>query len=116
VPHGPRVSRVLLVFLLAAGGLLLMLATTAARRSAPTTDDQAALSPVGQRRQQQEHPSQERPSDPATPANEAPLLAAQSVDRSVTPLPACTFDDLPAAKSSYDQWDQTVLDTVYALP
>ena len=81
-------SRVLLILFLATGGLLLMLSATAARSGG----------------------------DPATPPNEAPLLAQEHEQPTSTPLPACTFDDLPAAMSAYDQWDQTVLDTVYALP
>ncbi len=32
------------------------------------------------------------------------------------PLPACTYEDVPTARTSYDQWQRTLLDTIHALP
>jgi D-alanyl-D-alanine carboxypeptidase len=34
----------------------------------------------------------------------------------IPPLPTCSYVDLPAARSSYDDWGTTVLDTVFRLP
>ena len=38
-----------------------------------------------------------------------PVLAAP-------PLPACAYEDRPAALTGYDRWPETLLDTLYALP
>ena len=32
------------------------------------------------------------------------------------PLPACTYEDQPTARTGYDQWQRTLLDTIYTLP
>jgi D-alanyl-D-alanine carboxypeptidase len=32
------------------------------------------------------------------------------------PLPACTYEDRPAALTDYSDWPYTLLDTIYALP
>lgn len=32
------------------------------------------------------------------------------------PLPACAYEDRPAALTDYDSWPYTLLDTLYALP
>ncbi len=38
-----------------------------------------------------------------------PILAA-------APLPPCAYEDRPAARTGYDEWPYTLLDTLYALP
>lgn len=38
-----------------------------------------------------------------------PVLAA-------SPLPLCAYEDRPAARTGYDAWPYTLLDTLYALP
>lgn len=42
------------------------------------------------------------------------LLALGSA--SAAPLPACAYEDRPAALTSYDAWPYTLLDTIYRLP
>jgi len=48
------------------------------------------------------------------PADGAAAEPGPSHDDNVAP-PTCTFDDLSAPHSGYDEWDRTVLDTVFAL-
>jgi zinc D-Ala-D-Ala carboxypeptidase len=43
-------------------------------------------------------------------------LAQDDRGAPITPLPACTYLDLPTARPGLDAWATTVLDTLYALP
>lgn len=55
----------------------------------------------------------------AAPDNTLELAAQVPEDNEVVPaepLPACTYENRPARLVGYDQWQLTVLDTVFALP
>lgn len=99
-------SRVLIVMLVAACGLLLALLATAARPGAAAgvgmslPGDTAEAAP--------RHVLAAAPPMNEPPVNEPPEVVSPA-------LPACTFEDRPAPLSGYDQWQQTVLDTVFAL-
>jgi zinc D-Ala-D-Ala carboxypeptidase len=41
---------------------------------------------------------------------------AQAPATSPSPLPACTYNDVPAARTGYDNWPRTLVDTTFALP
>src|SRR5690606_37970177 len=97
--------------LVAACGLLLALLATAARPGAaagvemnvPGDTAETAPSHVSAGAQPVNQPPVNQP-----PVNEPPEVVSPA-------LPACTFEDRPAPLSGYDQWQQTVLDTVFAL-
>ena len=50
----------------------------------------------------------------ATAAFAAPAHAATSDEPG--PLPACSYQDLPTARSGYDDWDESLLDPTYMVP
>jgi D-alanyl-D-alanine carboxypeptidase len=43
------------------------------------------------------------------------VIAAESTG-TAEPLPACRYADLPAEAAGYDQWQRTLVDTIYRLP
>jgi D-alanyl-D-alanine carboxypeptidase len=43
-------------------------------------------------------------------------VAIDDLSAPITPLPACDYVDLPAARVGYGDWGTTVLDTVFQLP
>ena len=53
----------------------------------------------------------------ATVATVAPAGAAGANSAtSAGPLPACRYDDVPAALTAYSDWKKTLLDPIYTLP
>ncbi|HZJ10676.1 MAG TPA: M15 family metallopeptidase [Trueperaceae bacterium] len=96
-------TRVLLALLVFFGGLLLAL-----QRPSTGPFQAAAAPPAGTASETASHTA-ERQEPAAAPVASAAQAAGPQ------PLPGCTFDDLPAPRSDYDDWETTVLDTVFAL-
>ncbi len=44
------------------------------------------------------------------------LTLSLTMTHAQTPLPACRYDDLPTAHQELDDWQRTLLDTIYMLP
>ncbi len=122
------VTRVLLVLLLVVSAAMLLALTRPGARveTGPAAPQAAATSgealPTNIETVGASSPdSPERAGAASSAAVDAPYDAggpsqegAEAVDERA--LPACTYDDLPAPRAGYDEWDRTVLDTVFALP
>lgn len=103
------VTRVLLVLLLVVSAAMLLALTRPGTRveTGPAAPQAAATS------------GEALPTDVETVAAsspDSPERAGAASSAGEAALPACTYDDLPAPRAGYDEWDRTVLDTVFALP